>query len=180
MELTAVLEQNREAILEKWFETIIGSYPQQASQFLAKQKDRFRNPMGYAIERSIGPVFDQVATSMDTDTLLESLDGIIRIRSVQEFSPSDAVAFVFQLKSVIRDVLGDRALEFERSGDLAGLDGRIDRVAMLAFDKYMECRQKLFEIRTDEIRRQSEKLLERYTSKHRASQNKGEPADDVM
>jgi len=180
MELKAVLEQNREAILEKWFETIIGTYPQQTSQFLAKQKDRFRNPVGYAIERSIGPVYDQLATSMETDALLESLDSIIRIRSVQEFSPSQAIAFVFELKSVIRDVLGDRGRELERSGDLAVLDERIDRVAMLAFDKYTECRQKLFEIRTKEIRSQSTKLLERYTKKSRASHNKGEPADDVL
>jgi hypothetical protein len=180
MELAAVLEQNREAVLEKWFETIIRTYPEQTSQFLAKQKDRFSNPVGYAIERSIGPVYDQIVTSMDADTLLESLDSIIRIRSVQEFSPSEAVAFVFELKSVIRDVLGDRSRELEQSGDLAVLDKRIDKVAMLAFDKYTECRQKLFDIRTKEIRRQSTQLMERYTKKPRDSQNKGEPADDVM
>jgi len=180
MELATVLERNREAVLEKWFETIIGTYPRQTSQFLANQKDRFRNPVGYAIERSIGPVYDQVATSMDEETLLESLDGIIRIRSVQEFRPSQAVAFVFELKAVVRDILGDQCKELEHSGDLALLDDRIDRVAMLAFDKYTECRQQLFEIRTEEIRRQSIKLMERYTAKPRASRDKGEPADEVM
>jgi hypothetical protein len=165
MELAAVLEQNREVILEKWFEAIIGTYPQQTSQFLSKQKDRFRNPVGYAIERSIGPIYDQVIASMDADSLRESLDGIIRIRSVQEFSPSEAVAFVFELKSIVRDALGARGREYERSGDLAVIDQRIDTVAMLAFDTYTECRQKLFDIRTDEIRRQSTKLLERYTKR---------------
>jgi hypothetical protein len=171
MELTAALEQNREAVLEKWFEAIIETYPHQTSQFLARQKDRFRNPVGFAIERSIGPVYDQVATTMDPDALLEALDGIIRIRSIQEFAPSDALAFVFQLKQIIREVLGDRAEAMERSGSLKILDDRIDRVAMFAFDKYVECRQKLFEIRTEEIRKQSVKLMERYTAKPRASQN---------
>ena len=164
MELAADLEKNREAVLEMWFEAIVRTYPQQTSQFLASQKDRFQNPMGYAIKRSIGPVYDQIATAMDTDALYEALDSVIRIRSVQEFTPSEAVSFVFQLKSIIRDVFGERARELEQAGGLADLDERIDRVAMVAFDKYMECRQKLFEIRTNEIRRQSDKLLERYTS----------------
>ena len=183
MELASVLVRNREAILEKWFEAIIGTYPQQTSQFLAKQKDRFRNPVGYAIERSIGPVYDQLTSSIDTsidaESLRDALDSIIRIRSVQEFKPSEAVAFVFELKSVIREALGDGRADLERSGDLAVLDERIDRIAMLAFDKYTECRQKLFDIRTDEIRRQSTKLMERYTANPRTSQSKGDPADDV-
>jgi hypothetical protein len=180
MKLATLLEDKREPVLVRWFDAIIATYPRQTSEFLSKQKDRFRNPVGYAIDSAIGPIYDQIVTTMDEGALRASLDGIIRIRSVQDFSPSDAVAFVFQLKSVIRDVLGDRCRELERLGELADVDSRIDRVAMLAFDKYTECRQKLFEIRADEIRRQSVKLLERYTSKHRASHNKGEPVDDVI
>jgi hypothetical protein len=175
MEFTADLEKNREAVLEKWFDAIIRTYPQQTSQFLASQKDRFSNPVGYAIERSLGPVYDQISAEMDATALQDALDSIVRIRSVQEFAPSEAVSFVFQLKSIIRDVLGERARELEQSGDLAVLDERIDTVAMVAFDKYMECRQKLFEIRTDEIRRQSDKLIERYSSSPCSSQSRENP-----
>jgi hypothetical protein len=175
MELTTILKQNRGAVLGRWFEAIVATYPRETSQFLAGQKNRFSNPVGYAIERSIGPVYDQLATSMDRDALLEALDGVVRIRSVQEFTPSGAVAFVFQLKRIIRGVLGDRAGELGRSGVLEDLDDRIDKVAMLAFDKYMECRQKLFEIRTEEIRRQSVKLLERYAAKQRGHRTSEAP-----
>ena len=180
MELATFLERNREAILEKWFEAIINTYPKQTSDILAKQKDRFRNPIGYAIERSIGPTYDQIVTDMDADGLRSALDSIVRIRSIQEFAPSKALAFVFQLKSVIRDALGDQARELERSGGLAELDARIDRVALLAFDQYTECREQLFEIRAREIRSQSIKLLERINLKPGASQTKGESVDDVI
>jgi hypothetical protein len=178
--LTTLLEQNREAVLGKWFEVIAGTYPKQTSNFLVKQKDPFRNPIGYAIERSIGPVYDQIVSTMDDDELRSALDGVVRVRSVQEFAPSEAVSFVFQLKSVIRDVLGDRVQELERSGDLAELDSKIDRVAMLAFDVYTECREKLFEIRAKEIRSQSNRLLERANARPRASNSKGEPVDDII
>jgi hypothetical protein len=185
--LTTLLEQNREAVLAKWFEVIAGTYPKQTSDFLAKQKDRFRNPIGYAIERSIGPVYDQIVSAMDDGELRAALDSVVRIRSVQEFAPSEAVAFVFQLKSVIRDVLGDRVHELERDldsrdeiGELADLDARIDRVALLAFDVYTGCREKLFEIRANEIRKQSNRLLERVNPQPSASKNKGESVDDVI
>ena len=150
MEPAVLLQQNREAVLEKWFEAIAETYPQQTSQFLTRQKDRFRNPIGYAIERSIGPVYDQLSTDMNEDALRDDLDSIIRIRSVQEFTPAKAVAFVFDLKPIIRDVLGDPG----PSTALEAIDERIDRIAFIAFDKYTECRQRMFEIRTEEIRRQ--------------------------
>ncbi len=183
MELTALLQQSREAVLEKWFEAIIATYPRQTSQFLTRQKDRFRNPIGYAIDRSIGPVYDQLAAELDDDALSEALDSIVRIRSVQEFSPSQAVAFIFELKKIIRDVLADAAADPGQAEGFATLDERIDRAALIAFDKYSDCRRQLFEIRTEEIRRQSVKIMERYTAKPRASRashKKGEPADDVM
>jgi hypothetical protein len=36
------------------------------------------------------------------DTVSTFLDGIVRIRAVQNFAPSEAVAFIFHLKKVIR------------------------------------------------------------------------------
>jgi hypothetical protein len=175
MELSALLQQHREAVLEKWFKAIAETYPRQTSPFLTRQKDRFRNPIGYAIERSIGPVYDQLSTDMNEDALRDDLDSIVRIRSVQEFTPARAVAFVFDLKTIIRNVLGDSG----PATALEAIDERIDRIALIAFDKYAECRQRMFEIRTEEIRRQSVKIMERYTAKPRASHTKGEPVDDV-
>ena len=36
---------------------------------------------------------------------MDALDGIIRIRSIQDFTPSEAVGFIFDLKTVIRGVV---------------------------------------------------------------------------
>jgi hypothetical protein len=36
---------------------------------------------------------------------------------------------------------------------LASLDSKIDRVALLAFEKYMTCREKLHEIRNNEMKK---------------------------
>jgi len=178
MELATLLKGHREAILEKWFERIIATYPDVGSGFLAKQKDRFRNPVGFAITQSIGPIYDQVASGMDSDRLREALDGIIRIRSVQEFTPTEAIGFVFQLKSVIREVMGVHLRTAEDWSDLADLESRIDGVALLAFEKYAECREALHRVRGSEIERRASKALERMKVKSAISPHEEEPTDD--
>jgi hypothetical protein len=180
MDLAALLEQNREAILAKWFDLISRTYPQATSEFLAKQQDQFRNPVGHAISENIGPIYDQVVSAMETDELRHALDGIIRIRSVQEFTPSQAVGFIFQLKTVIRDVVDAQIQSPQKGYDLTELESRVDQVALLAFDTYTECREKLHQVQANEIRSRTANLLHRVNLKPGVSQNGGEPIDEDM
>jgi hypothetical protein len=161
MELATLLEKNREAILARWFSLIARTYPRATSQFLATQKDQFRNPVGHALSQSIREIFDQVVSTMDSDELVRALDGIIRIRSVQDFAPSEALAFTFQLKTVIREILDAQLPGAGNRREFAAIESRIDRVALLAFDKYMECREKLHDIRKKQIESTTIKLLQR-------------------
>ena len=52
MELATLLEQKRKAILGQWFQLVIETYPRATSNFLAKQQDQFRNPVGHASAES--------------------------------------------------------------------------------------------------------------------------------
>lgn len=174
MGLSALLEEERETIVGKWFDSIIKTYPSGTSEFLANQQDRFQNPVGHTIGQSIGSIYDQIVSTFDTEEVRKALDGIIRIRSVQDFTASEAVAFVFQLKTVVRDVLGDRIPEGERSD----FDATIDRIALLAFDKYMECRDKLHEVRVNEIRNRSARLFDRVNEKPGIIRDPKETATD--
>jgi hypothetical protein len=153
MELTSLLQRKRETILDRWFQLVIETYPRATSNLLAREEDQFRNPVGHAIAESLGRIYDQIEAGMDTEELRDALDGIIRIRSIQDFAPSKAVSFVFDLKAVIRGVLDTEGPEGEMPPALARLDSRIDRVALLAFEKYTKCREKLHEIRIDEIKK---------------------------
>jgi hypothetical protein len=158
MELAGLLESKRKAILGEWIQVVIKSYPAATGDLLGKQKDPFRNPVGHAISEGLGRVFDEIRASMDTDELLSALDVIIRIRSIQDFTPSEAVSFVFGLKTIIRMAIAADARTDAMSAELANLDSRIDRVALLAFEKYTACREKLYEIKVSEIRK---RMIER-------------------
>jgi hypothetical protein len=180
MELGSLLEQNREEILGRWFELIIRTYPPATSEVLAKQKDQFRNPAGHAITQSIEAIYSQLASTMERAELLRALDGIIRLRSVQDFSASDAVAFVFDLKPLVREVIRAQTRESEKWAVLADLESRIDRLALLAFEKYAECREELYKVRTNEIISRSSNLLGRVNVKPASSKHEGEPVDDEV
>ena len=140
---------SRDPIPERWIAETIQSYPPSAVPFLAGEGDPFRNPVGHTLRESLTALFEQLQGDMDTDRIATALDAIIRIRAVQDLTASQAVGFVFLLKPILLE------LQPERNPVLLGvlLNERIDRLALMAFDKYMQCREQLAEIRVSEGRR---------------------------
>ena len=92
----------------------------------------------------------------EPNELGSALDRVIRVRAVQDFQPSAAVGFVFDLKDLLRESAGQSAVE-----SLDELDRRIERLALRAFDVYMNCREEMWKIRLREIRNQSVGIMER-------------------
>ncbi|MGD9125607.1 MAG: RsbRD N-terminal domain-containing protein [Desulfarculaceae bacterium] len=154
MDLPELLNTNRAAILDRWFATILETYPAETAKFLKSQKDRFANPVGSTISREIEAIFDQlVAGNYSGSDVTNFLDRIIRIRAIQDFTPSQALAFIFQLKTVIREKL---AKDIENHGlyaQMSNLETAIDNLALMAFDIFAACREKVYQTRTDEMKR---------------------------
>ena len=67
---------------------------------------------------------------------------------------------MFVLKRAIRDTVGKEVQERSMYDELFTLESRIDSLALLAFDIYMQCRERIFEIRADEVRNRTFRLLE--------------------
>ncbi len=159
MKLEQLLSQKGPGILGKWLNLALETYPADAHRFLKKQKDRFANPVGTTIEREIKSLYKELLREIDPERVSPILDRIVRIRAVQEFSPSQAVAFIFSLKYLVRRELEKELRENELFDDLPGFEARVDEVGLLAFDIYMKCREKLYEIRAREARAEVSGLL---------------------
>lgn len=156
MSLKHLLSDKRSKIIKKWRDAIIASYPKDSRGFLKREKSQFANPVGNIIGQEIEALYDEVIKGEDTDKISSCLETIIRVRAVQDFTPSEAVAFVLQLKQIIREEVGNGD-----SPDMHVLDGAIDRVLLLAFDVYSKCRQQIYDIRVHEVKNQVGRLLER-------------------
>jgi hypothetical protein len=149
MKLSEALARKREAVLDRWFQAVIATYPEDAASFIRRESDPFHNPVGHTVRASLERILDGLAAGAAAADLVPALDGIVRIRAVQGFTPSAAVAFVFELKGILRRVL---AGEGAGADDGEELGGAIDRLALEAFDVYARCRETLFDIRVRELK----------------------------
>lgn len=151
MKLYSLLEQRKATIIDRWFQSVVETYPPETAQFLENQKNKFANPVGAAFFEALGPLFDELLQGTDPDTVVPLLDKVIRIRAVQDFAPSGAIAVVFLLKAVIRDELASEIREEGLSEELFLMESKIDSYALLAFDVYMKCRERVWEVKMNDV-----------------------------
>ncbi len=159
--LKNLLGEKKPTILKRWFDLILEAYPPDTSNFLKNQKNQFTNPVGYTIAQGIEGLLDELLNGMDSEKVSTFLDNIIRIRAVQDFTPSQAISFIFLLKKVIREELKNEIREDGIAQELLELDSKIDELAFLSFDIFMVCREKIYELKANEVRNMTFRLLQR-------------------
>lgn len=158
--LLALTPAKREAVIQKWLAQVLESYPEQTSRFLLNNRDPFRNPVGRALTEGLPVLVDEVCGAFDTAKVSPVLDEIVHIRAVQDFSAGQAVSFLFLLKSILRSEFAPQPQV------MSELEVRLERLSLLAFDLYMKCREKTWELRVNEAKRRVY-VLERVASRGR-------------
>ena len=159
MGLNDVLVKKKAVIVRDWFDKVVDTYPSDTSRFLKSQKDPFANPVGNTTLRGLEGMFDEILAGMDHAAVLSFLDPIIRIRAVQSFSASHATGFIFFLKEIIRNI-AEKEIH-ENLAEWLKLDSRIETLALLSFDIYMGCREKIYDIKANEEKNRMFGVLER-------------------
>jgi len=160
MKLKALLSDKKAVILNRWFDDIVETYPAETTKFLKAQKNQFANPVGSTILQGVENIFDELLKGLDAERITLFLDNIIRIRAVQDFTPPQALAFIFSLKKIIREETAKGPLDTDISNELLELESKIDNLALISFDIYMKCREKIYEIKANEVKRMTFRLLQ--------------------
>ncbi len=149
MNIETLLAPKKKAIVQKWIDQVLESYG--SATFFKKQKDRFANPIGVTISEGLQDLYEILLEGRELGTAAKPLENIIKIRAVQDFTPSQAVSFVYLLKGIVREELAREKTGQGDQADLSALETRIDKAALMAFDFYMECRERLHQIRVNEV-----------------------------
>ncbi len=155
------LKDNKARLLQRWLDLIMDTYPETAARFLKTKSNRFANPVGSTIKFEIETLLDGLLAGKETSSLSDSVENIVKIRAVQDFAPSTAVLFVFLLKQALREVLAEKLSDTQVAEEVAAFESDIDRLALVTFDSYMNCREKIFQLRMSEIKDRSAMLQER-------------------
>lgn len=161
MSLSAILEKNKSEIVRIWVDMVLDTYPSDGALFMKKEKDPFSNPVGSTTRKSLEDVFDALLADKDNESVKKLLDPVIRIRAVQEFTPSEATSFVFFLKSIVRKVLKDKLKEKSLEKDLRAFDIKVDALCLIGFDIFMGCREQIYHFRANHVKDRTMNLLQK-------------------
>ena len=132
-----------QTILEHWLVRLFQDYPGQTVDLV--DPDQFRNPVSFLFRENLAVVVRQLLGKNDVAVTTRAVQNVVRIRAVQDLTPSQATAFVSELKPIVKEVLPE--------ADLPNLYGRIDQLSLIASREYERCREQLEQIRVSERQR---------------------------
>lgn len=165
MILKNVLKEKQPAIVQKWFDAALADYHKDAQGPMRKTKAQFTNPVGFDLAQGLEGLFGALLQGVISDNVSTFLDAIVRIRAVQDFAPSEALAFIFRVKQIVRDETArERSGRAGGEAELAAFDAAVDDLALYAFDLYMRCREKIYDLKAQEARRLTYRLLQKAQS----------------
>lgn len=150
MDLAEAFRNYRSKIVKQWVEYALSTY--KSSEFFIREQDKFANPTGVNIREGLDELFGLLSKGVDPEEFRKPIDQIMRIRAVQEFTPSQAIAPLNAVKHITRDIL---AADKERSvfiKDLYDFEFAVDLAVLTAFDIYMESRERLYQVRINELK----------------------------
>jgi hypothetical protein len=149
MGLKKLLEKKKSAIIKDWFEAVAATYAPDTADFFKRQKDPFSNPVGSIIYVGLNKLFDELLVQMNHKEVKSCLDPLIRIRAVQDFSPSKATSFILSLKKIILTNLHKELRDHQLLNEFLQFESKIDTLSLIAFDIYVECREKIYELKVN-------------------------------
>ena len=150
MELSEALANRKKEILSLWIERTLDSYT--APGFFKSATDLFANPVGVNISSGLTTLFELLLGNADRQEYHKPLDQVVRIRAVQDFTPAQAVAPFLELKWVVKQIFSGNQETRPLLAALDAFDCDIDRMALTAFDIYVECREQLYRNRIQELK----------------------------
>ena len=159
--LKGLIEDRKDHIIKLWFDATVQTYAPDTAEFVKGQKDPFANPVGSNTLKGLQGLLDQLLKDLDRKAVYSFLDPIIRIIAVQAFTPSQATAFILSLKQVLREMLGKKLQDPQMAKAFMSFESKIDWLCMMAFDIYMECKEKIYQISANETRNRTFRAFER-------------------
>jgi hypothetical protein len=163
MALRTLLEDRRSAVCLRWLDAVLADYGPETGVRWRQERDRFANPVGSALAAGLPELYEAVVgVDGASERAAVALEEIVRIRSVQPLAPSRAIGFVFRLREAIRAELAAELAAGAQAAALEEVERRIENLALLAVDVYARCREQVFRVRQEELKRSVASILRRW------------------
>ena len=159
---------DKEILLQKWVDMFYCAYPLGSTGFVRTSKDNFTNPIGFVTQTSLNILYDAViGDDVDPAKVHNALAELVQLRAIQNMTPAKAVGPLGQMKSLLKqEVLAECMKKNKDSKMLEKLfdeyfivDARIDALLLMALDLYSSNREKVFNLRVEEIHRSQSQVV---------------------
>ncbi len=158
----SIIEENHSKILKLWKERFFSDiFEEEAKSYFFKEVDPFQNPLASRVDEVFASILKEIKPEISLDALLPYLERLAQLLAVHVPSAKRAMGTFLKLKGVIRENFGDEILERFGVEGLLQMEDLINSLMVLAFDFYMKYRERLFEIKYEEWKRNNYLLLKR-------------------
>ena len=139
-ECIRLIKENKVKVLGRWHECVLAFF---------SEKMHTGTPLAQALSKVLGEVLD--AMEGPPETLHEALNKVSRILAVQNFPPSRSMSLFFELKSILREIAPGAVKQKHWEEFQAGME----HLTLEAFDSYMVHREKIYQLKVEESKRQT-------------------------
>jgi hypothetical protein len=148
-----------QVIQQKLLDVLLSAHTVSSVSPSAGAGDPFCDPVRATYYDCVPKLIEWVVDGEDTEEVKESLMSIIRIRSVQTYTPSETISFVLALRWIFRDTVYTALDEDDREGLFLLFESRIDGLLLMALDCYVQCHDKIGQIRVNEAKAERDRLM---------------------
>lgn len=139
-EYIRLIHKNRPLVLERWRQSVLAFFP---------QKMHSGTPLAEALSDVLAEILDALDES--SERVGETVNRVSRILAVQNFPPSKAMSLFFELQAILREIAPGKVKQIywdEFRTDM-------EQLTLQAFDSYMVHREKIYQLKVEESKRQT-------------------------
>lgn len=158
----------KDILLQKWVDKYYAAYPLGSTGFVRTSTDRFKNPIGIITQTSLNVLYDAVfGADIELEKVHRALEELIKLRAIQEMPASRAVGPLVQLKTLLKEEVFDVLVKENKDSEILSeifedfftVEARIDSLFLLSLDMYAADREKVFNLRVEEIHRSQSQVV---------------------
>ena len=156
--LHLLFEKNKEWILEKWLDRRLSMFSNQKRSLIKTQMNQFQNPIRHEIHGGLKMILENFEE--ENEKFNEAVEQICRVMAIQEFPPSNAISFFYELKEIVHD-RDKKTKNTLTSEEFIKFNSDIEKMTLKAFDCYCNHREKIYQLKVDESKNKTYMLIKK-------------------
>ena len=140
MNVQKIFREQRAVIVEGWINAGLFDLSP-SNDWLLRTKNDLTNPVGDATMKPPASLVTIAGEHVTPQKIKHALDRFVRLRAVQQYTPSQGLGVFFLMKPLLREHILPLCREKEDLAEYLDAESRLDSVTLLAFDLYSAARE---------------------------------------